>query len=40
MLDKDFMIHVLNNLTEDYNVVLDRMESRLVLKDNDPKNDN
>ena len=34
--DEDFMIHVLNNLTEDYDVVLDGMESRLMLKENDP----
>ena len=31
MSDEDFMIHVLNNLTEDYDVVLDGMESRLML---------
>ena len=36
MSDEDFMIHVLNNLTEDYDVVLDGMESRLMLKENDP----
>ena len=30
------MIHVLNNLTEEYDVVLDGMESRLMLKENDP----
>ena len=38
--DKYFMIHVLNNLTEEYDVVLDRMESRSMLEENDPKNDN
>ena len=27
--DKDFMIHVLNNLTEEYDAVLGGMESRL-----------
>jgi len=36
MSDEDFMIHVLNNLTEDYDVVLDGMESRLMLNENDP----
>ena len=36
MSDEDFMIHVLNNLTKDYDVVLDGMESRLMLKENDP----
>ena len=38
MPDEDFMVHVLNNLTEEYEVVLDGMESRLMLKDNDPDN--
>ena len=36
MSDEDFMIHVLNNLTEDYDVVLDGLESRLMLNENDP----
>ena len=35
MSDMDFMIHVLNNLPELYDVVLDGMESRLMLKDGD-----
>ena len=30
------MIPVLNNLTEDYDVVLDGTESKLMLKENDP----
>ena len=34
MSDEDFMIHVLNNLTEEYNMALDRMESRLMLREN------
>ena len=33
MTDQDFMIHILNNLPEVYDVVLDGMESRLMLKD-------
>ena len=37
MSDLDFLIHVLNNLPEEYDVVLDGMESRLMLKDTDPK---
>ena len=36
MSDQDFMIHVLNNLPEEYDVVLDGMESRLLLADSDP----
>lgn len=36
MTDVDFMIHILNNLPEDYDVVLDGLESRLMLKDGDP----
>ena len=36
MTDQDFMIHVLNNLPEQYDVVLDGMESRLMLGDGDP----
>ena len=36
MSNKDFMIHVLNNLAEEFGVVLDGMESRLMLKENDP----
>ena len=35
MTDQDFMIHILNNLPEVYDVVLDGMESRLMLKDDD-----
>ncbi len=31
MMDQDFVIHILNNLTEEYNVVLDGMESKLIL---------
>ena len=31
MSDLDFMIHILNNLAEVYDVVLDGMESRLML---------
>ena len=37
MSDEEFMIHVLNNLTEEYDVVLGGMESRLMLKENDPR---
>ena len=40
MSDEDSMIHVLNNLIEKYDAVLDGMESRLMLKENDLKNDN
>ena len=36
MLDKDLVIHILNNLTEEYEVILGWMESRLMLKENDP----
>ena len=32
MSDEDFMIHVLSNLTKEYDVVLDVMERRLMLK--------
>ena len=35
MTDQDFMIHVLNNLPVEYDVVLDGMESRLMLPDGD-----
>ena len=35
MTDQDFMIHVLNNLPVEYDVVLDGMESRLMLPDED-----
>ena len=35
MSDLDFMIHVLNNLPEPYDVVLDGMESRLMLEESD-----
>ena len=35
MSDLDFLIHILNNLPEMYDVVLDGMESRLMLKDGD-----
>ena len=31
MSDENFMIHVFNNLTEDYGVVLGGMESRLMI---------
>ena len=37
MSDLDFLIHVLNNLPDEYDVVLDGMEERLMLKDSDPK---
>jgi len=37
MSDLDFMIHVLNNLPELYDVILDGMETRLMLKKSDPK---
>ena len=30
MSDMEFIIHVLNNLPEEYNVVLDRLDSHLV----------
>jgi hypothetical protein len=36
MNDQDFMIHILNNLPESYDVILDGMESRLMLPDSDP----
>ena len=36
MTDQDFMIHVLNNLTEEYDVILDGMESKLMLGESDP----
>lgn len=36
MADIDFMIHILNNLPEEYDVVLDGMESRLMLDDSNP----
>ena len=36
MSDQDFMIHILNNLPESYDVILDGMESRLMLPDSDP----
>jgi hypothetical protein len=36
MSDIDFMMHILNNLPELYDVVLDDMENRLMLKDTDP----
>ena len=36
MSDEDFTICVLNNLTEDYDVDLDGMETRLMLQENDP----
>ena len=35
MPDEYFMIHVLNNLTEEYDVILDGMENRSMLKEND-----
>ncbi len=35
MAEIDFMIHILNNLPEQYDVVLDGMESRLILDDLD-----
>ena len=37
MSDLDFLIHVLNNLPDKYDVVLDGMEERLMLEDSDPK---
>lgn len=36
MSDQDFMIHVLNNLPAEYDVVLDGMENRLLLADSNP----
>ena len=36
MSDQDYMIHILNNLPESYDVILDGMESRLMLPDSDP----
>jgi hypothetical protein len=36
MNDQDFMIHILNNLPESYDVILDGMESRFMLPDSDP----
>ena len=36
MLDQDFMIHILTNLTEEDDVVLGGMESRLILDKWDP----
>ena len=36
MSDKDFMIHVLSNLTKEYDVVLEVMERRLMLKVTSP----
>ena len=35
MADIDFVIHTLNNLPEQYDVVLDGVESRLMLDDLD-----
>ena len=35
MSDLDFLIHILNNLPELYDVVLDGMESKLMLPDGD-----
>ena len=35
MTDQDFMIHVLNNLPVEYDVILDGMESRLMLPNGD-----
>ena len=35
MSNLDFVIHILNKLQELYNVVLDGMESRLMLSDGD-----
>ena len=36
MSDEDFMIHVLNNPSGEYGVVLDGLEIRRMLKENDP----
>ena len=36
MSDMDFMIHILNNLPDVYDMVLDSMENRLMLPDGDP----
>ena len=36
MSDLDFFIHILNNVHELYNVVLDGMENRLMLKESNP----
>ena len=35
--DEDFMIHVLNNITEEYDVILDGTESRLMPEVNNSK---
>ena len=35
MSDQDFLIHILNNLPEEYDVVLDGLESRLMLDESD-----
>ena len=35
MIDQNFIIHVLNNLPVEYDVVLGGMESRLMLPDGD-----
>ena len=37
MSDLDFMIHVINNLHESYDVILDGLENRLMLKKGDPQ---
>lgn len=37
MSDLDFLIHIINNLPELYDVVLDGMEERLMLKDGNPQ---
>ena len=36
MSDMDFMIHILNNLSDVYDVVLDSMENRLMLPNSNP----
>ena len=36
MSDEDSMIHVLNNLIEDYDVILGGMKNRLMLNENNP----
>ena len=35
LTDENFMIHVLNNLPQEYDVILDRLENHLTLSSND-----
>ena len=34
-MDEDFMIHILNNLPEEYYVILDGLENRLTASGDD-----